>query len=352
MTIQSKATQLRIVLFSSPPSLLLSVLLLSLLSSVVHAFTPTIYRPLSTAPTIPTSRPSAVASSRIVLLPTIDIHSVASQVTGRTFSGVALQSAVQNNNEGLLEPTNATDTSNNTTNPASVQDTPTTTTSLTTTLMKSFSQLSWWDKGLYAIGGTTSIFVSGTFFGTLCYQRDATMVSFFLGSIGNAVLSKVLKKLLNMDRPTISSSTSGGEGGAVPLDQPPDKGMPSSHAMSLGFIGTFTMMALPWTRWCIPPYVATSLYFRIRTNLHTVNQVAVGLVVGTLNGYLWKGLVDGTAVSGVCVADTVRDTVLDERGLLPAPLLAVPAFLGFVVVGSLEKKLSGWTKMVREQKDE
>lgn len=43
-----------------------------------------------------------------------------------------------------------------------------------------------------AVGSTTSIVVSGTYFVVLAYQRDALMVSFFIGSISNAVLGKVL----------------------------------------------------------------------------------------------------------------------------------------------------------------
>ena len=88
-------------------------------------------------------------------------------------------------------------------------------------------------KLLYAIGGSTSIVVSGSFFVALAYYRDALMITFFIGSIGNAVLGKVLKRILNQERPS--------ELDTVDMKlKPSDKGMPSSHAMSLGFIGTFT----------------------------------------------------------------------------------------------------------------
>lgn len=51
------------------------------------------------------------------------------------------------------------------------------------------------------IGSTTSMFVAVTFFALLAVKRDALMVSFFIGAINNGILSKVLKKLLNQERP-------------------------------------------------------------------------------------------------------------------------------------------------------
>jgi uncharacterized membrane protein YjjB (DUF3815 family) len=78
-----------------------------------------------------------------------------------------------------------------------------------------------------AVGSTTTIVVSGAFFVILAYKRDALvssslpsglvgtarlltntnlssleqMVSFFIGSIANGILSKVLKKIINQTRP-------------------------------------------------------------------------------------------------------------------------------------------------------
>ena len=56
------------------------------------------------------------------------------------------------------------------------------------------------------IGSTTSMVVAGTFFVVLCYKRDALMVSFFLGSISNAIFGKVLKKILKIERPDVELS--------------------------------------------------------------------------------------------------------------------------------------------------
>jgi hypothetical protein len=188
---------------------------------------------------------------------------------------------------------------------------------------------------LNILGASTSILVAGTFFVVLALQRDALMVSFFMGAITNGALSKVLKKILNQDRPDDTS---------VAIEKPSDKGMPSSHAMSLGFIGTFTMLTLEWTQFIIPFYVAICLCYRVQSRLHTVEQVAVGMAFGVSNGFMWRHLVDGRNPLGINVMDFVTTHFLNDQGILPTPLLVVPALAGAVVVGSLERKLSKFVK--------
>lgn len=128
------------------------------------------------------------------------------------------------------------------------------------------------------LGKSTSSFVSLTFFAVLAVRRDAYMISFFIGAISNGILSKILKKILNHDRPEALDLSD-----HIKL-KPSDGGMPSSHAMSLGFIGTYTALgvaeSMPWLVALIVPYVALSLYYRVKSSLHTVDQVAVGLVLG------------------------------------------------------------------------
>lgn len=51
------------------------------------------------------------------------------------------------------------------------------------------------------VGKTASSFVSISFFLLLATRRDALIVTLFIGSIFNAVCSKVLKKILNHERP-------------------------------------------------------------------------------------------------------------------------------------------------------
>ena len=199
------------------------------------------------------------------------------------------------------------------------------------------------DRILFTIGGTTSIAVAGTFFIVLAYQRNALMVSFFIGSILNGILSKVLKKVLNQDRP-IPSTT-----GVV--EQPTDKGMPSSHAMSLGFIGTFTALTIHWTGVPIVLYGATSLYYRVQTKLHTKEQVAVGLIIGIINGALWRTLVDGSnpILPHINIMAFVTENILDQHGTLPIPYLVVPAIVGALVVGSFERKVFKWIQKMKSK---
>ncbi len=144
------------------------------------------------------------------------------------------------------------------------------------------------NKMLSKIGSSTSTVVAGTFFVVLAYQRNSFMLTFFIGSIINGITSKILKKILNQDRP------SGYENDPSIKVKPSDKGMPSSHAMSLGFIGIYTAIAL-----CngilveadigvkiaictgLFGYVVLSLIYRVLSQLHTTNQVIVGLVTGS-----------------------------------------------------------------------
>lgn len=191
----------------------------------------------------------------------------------------------------------------------------------------------------HAFGASTSLVVSGTFFAALAYYRDALMVSFFIGAIGNAILGKVLKRILNQERPA--------ELDTIEMKlKPSDMGMPSSHAMSLGFIGTFTALWIgtPTIQWLLLLSALVSLWYRIDTKLHTWQQIAVGFVLGSANGVLWQGLCRDNNISGFNVTELVRQYLLNDQGVLPWTLLIVPALVGAVVVGSVERRVAGWVK--------
>jgi membrane-associated phospholipid phosphatase len=186
---------------------------------------------------------------------------------------------------------------------------------------------------LHKIGSTTSLVVAGTFFLVLAWKRDALMVSFFIGSISNGILSKILKKILKQERPAGLDESS--------LDLPPsDNGMPSSHAMSLGFIGTFTALQLPWTTVPLLIYGSISLVYRVKANLHSLEQVVVGVVLGSVNGITWRSLCLGNNLLSINIADWVSKSFLNEQGLLPWYGLAVPVIIGAAVVGSVERRVS------------
>jgi hypothetical protein len=187
------------------------------------------------------------------------------------------------------------------------------------------------------VGSTTSTVVSVIFFTMLAWKRDALMVSFFMGAIGNGIASKVLKKIIGASRPPELATK------AMKL-KPSDGGMPSSHAMSLGFIGTFTSLCLPFSRAPLVLYVLVSLIYRVQANLHTWQQIAVGLVVGSCNGVFWWNLCVGENPWRINLLAWTTSHILNEQGLLAWPLLAIPALLGLVVVGSFERRLSHWLK--------
>lgn len=197
------------------------------------------------------------------------------------------------------------------------------------------------------VGSTTSIVVAGTFYLVLCCKRDALMVSFFGGAISNGILSKVLKKVLNIARPADldTSSIAKQNGGIVPSDN----GMPSSHAMSLGFICTFTAIQLPILTIPLLVYTIISLRYRINTKLHSVDQIVVGAILGSFNGVVWHSLCFGTTtlpllgrhrIIDINVIEWVSMNILNSDGVLPWYLLSVPALVGAAVVGSIERRLS------------
>jgi membrane-associated phospholipid phosphatase len=130
------------------------------------------------------------------------------------------------------------------------------------------------------IGKSTSTLVSLLCFATLAYKRNATMVSFFLGSIVNAVVAKVLKRLIKQQRPETTDHDDD-DGSTI---RPSDNGMPSSHSMSLGFIGTYTYLGWGKNHSIVAPilliYIITSLFYRVQAKLHTKEQVYVGVMFG------------------------------------------------------------------------
>jgi dolichyldiphosphatase len=195
------------------------------------------------------------------------------------------------------------------------------------------------NKIFMTIGKSTSAVVAGTFYVVLAIQRDALMVSFFIGAISIGILSKVLKKLLQQARPEELDTTQ------MEL-KPSDSGMPSSHAMSLGFIGTFTALCLPWTSIFLLAYALLSLTYRVESKLHTLPQILVGVSVGSLNGYLWFSLSHGTLpfLQNINVMDWVTANFLKEQGLLPLWGLAIPALSGVAIVGSMERRISRFLK--------
>jgi hypothetical protein len=204
-------------------------------------------------------------------------------------------------------------------------------------------------EALRLVGKSTSAVVSLTFFAALAYYRNAYMISFFVGSIVCAITGKILKRVLNQERPEELQTSS-----EIKL-KPSDKGMPSSHATSLGFIGTFVTLTI-WRYsdqlpseilfWGIQPllvaYIVASLAYRIQVKLHTKDQVYVGVTLGTSIGIMWHQLTIGAWPFQVAVTDLIAQHFLPASSTLPVAFLAFPALIGLFVVGSFERRIKGW----------
>ncbi|CBJ30239.1 conserved unknown protein [Ectocarpus siliculosus] len=117
------------------------------------------------------------------------------------------------------------------------------------------------ELGLDVLGSSTQWAVAGAVGVALITRADVDTLVYVLGSLINAVFSKVLKKTINQVRPD----------GA----QLSDPGMPSSHAMTQTLLGMYALTASLW---------------RVKAGFHTLPQVAVGAAVGAVDAVLWYHL--------------------------------------------------------------
>jgi membrane-associated phospholipid phosphatase len=132
----------------------------------------------------------------------------------------------------------------------------------------------------------TRTLVAGTAAAVLLWRRDALAISVLTGAIGNAILSKVLKRIIKERRPD-----------GAPVSDP---GMPSSHAMSLFFFASYlSAAAIVWLPDSVSivaratacmflgVFAVNSATWRVEAGLHTSAQVLVGSVIGSIDGLLW-----------------------------------------------------------------
>ncbi|CAN7012853.1 unnamed protein product [Brassica rapa subsp. trilocularis] len=132
-------------------------------------------------------------------------------------------------------------------------------------------------RGIEAIVNRLSKWVVFILFASIILLRhDGTALWGIIGSVSNATLCVVLKRILNQARPATTSRT--------------DPGMPSSHAQSISYISLFAVLSvMEWLGTskvslflsCL--IIASGSYFiwlRVSQKLHTSNQVVVGAIVG------------------------------------------------------------------------
>ncbi|TYH94886.1 hypothetical protein ES332_A12G069600v1 [Gossypium tomentosum] len=125
--------------------------------------------------------------------------------------------------------------------------------------------------------------VSALFGGVILWRHDGEALWMAMGSIVNAVLSVGLKRLLNQERPVAGLKS--------------DPGMPSSHAQSIFFTVVFAIASLLEWLGINELSVGISIlalafgsylsWLRVSQKLHTMNQILVGAVVGSIFSVLW-----------------------------------------------------------------
>lgn len=121
--------------------------------------------------------------------------------------------------------------------------------------------------------------------GFILWRHDAEALWFAAGSILNALLSVLLKHILNQERPSTLKS---------------DPGMPSSHAQSIFFTVFFVILSsVEWLGLNVFTIALSGLilasgsyfsYLRVSQQLHTVSQVVVGAAIGSIFSILWYWL--------------------------------------------------------------
>ncbi|KAK7252925.1 hypothetical protein RIF29_37226 [Crotalaria pallida] len=145
----------------------------------------------------------------------------------------------------------------------------------------------------------------------ILWRHDAEALWFAAGSILNALLSVLLKRILNQERPTALKS---------------DPGMPSSHAQSIFFTVFFVILSsVEWLGLNVFTIFVSGLalasgaffsYLRVSQQLHTVSQVLVGAAIGSIFSILWYWLWNAFLLNAFISSIGVRIVVvLGSAGL-------------------------------------
>ncbi|KAK9818751.1 hypothetical protein WJX74_009128 [Apatococcus lobatus] len=123
----------------------------------------------------------------------------------------------------------------------------------------------------------------------LLWRHDVHSMWSVVGCVASSFICKVLKQLINQQRPSGARKTDGG--------------MPSSHANNLGFLSTYVAVAcwhdLPGladpsrTFGTASGVMAAALflaYLRVATGYHSAAQVIVGFCLGAASSIAWHRL--------------------------------------------------------------
>ncbi|XP_026396578.1 lipid phosphate phosphatase epsilon 2, chloroplastic-like [Papaver somniferum] len=123
-----------------------------------------------------------------------------------------------------------------------------------------------------------------TVFGIIViWRHDALAMWAAMGEVANAWLAITLKRILNQERPVAILGTG--------------PGMPSSHAQSIFFASVYAILSLVKSlglngvtvtiRVLVLAFRSYLSWLRISQRHHTISQVVVGAILGTIFSILW-----------------------------------------------------------------
>lgn len=160
--------------------------------------------------------------------------------------------------------------------------------------------------------------VAALFGAVILWRHDAEAMWAVLGSIVNSILSVILKRTFNQERPDSTLRS--------------DPGMPSSHGQSIFFTVVFAILSV--VEWLgvngfslilgalILAFGTYLTWLRVSQGLHTASQVAAGAAVGFIFSIFWFWSWDAFVLKAFISSLSVRIIVI---------MAAAASCLGFLV---------------------
>ncbi|XP_047328382.1 lipid phosphate phosphatase epsilon 2, chloroplastic-like [Impatiens glandulifera] len=162
-------------------------------------------------------------------------------------------------------------------------------------------------NGLESTLNCQSKWIMAIFFvGYILWRRDGPASWAAIGSLVNFGLSKILKKMLNQERPVSHFNRS-------------DPGMPSSHSQTIFYTSTLAIISMVqyhgfngFIMLLCPLIFSLGSYLswlRVLHQLHTINQVKVGAVIGFAFSVFWHWSWDVFVLNAFITYSWVRNVV-------------------------------------------
>lgn len=160
--------------------------------------------------------------------------------------------------------------------------------------------------------------VAAVFGAVILWRHDAEAMWAVLGSVVNSILSVILKRIFNQERPDSTLRS--------------DPGMPSSHGQSIFFTVVFAILSV--VEWLgvngfslilgalILAFGTYLTWLRVSQGLHTISQVAAGAAVGLIFSIFWLWSWDAFVLKAFISSLSVRIIVI---------IAAAASCLGFLV---------------------